>query len=359
MSSPASTPPAAARGASSRIAVSYVMPVYNEVAYIDDAIASVLAQRYDGEREIVLVLGPSTDGTTERVRELASADHRLRVVENPELSIPLGLNLGIRAASHDVIVRVDAHTELEPDYTALGVAALERTGAASVGGIMVATGRGTVQSAVARAYNSRLGLGGAAYHGSASEGPAESAYLGIMRRPALLEVGLYDEGLKRGEDWELNLRLREAGHLVWLDPQLRVTYWPRDTWAKLSRQFTATGIWRGELVRRLGGRNPLRYFVPPALVISVIASAVVLVLQLTGVVSDWPSLLLGVVHLGPGLYAMLLLVLLVAPSSGPRFADRATFAAVIAVMHLSWGSGFLRGLLVGARDAIDRSRIES
>ena len=47
---------------------------------------------------------------------------------------------------------------------------------------MVATGRGRLQSAIARAYNSRLGLGGGPYHGGASEGPAESAYLGLMRR---------------------------------------------------------------------------------------------------------------------------------------------------------------------------------
>lgn len=339
--------------------VSFVMPVYNEAAYIDDAIESVLAQEYPGECELVVVLGPSTDGTTEKVQSRAAADARIRIVENPQLSIPLGLNLGIRAAAHEVIVRVDAHTEIEPDYTAMGVATLQRTGAASVGGLMVATGRGRLQSAVARAYNHRLGLGGGAYHGAASEGPAESAYLGIMRREALVAVGLYDEGLKRGEDWELNLRLRDAGHLVWLDPALRVTYWPRSTWAKLARQFHATGIWRGELVRRLGGRNPLRYFAPPALVVSLGLSAVLLVLQLTGVVAGLPSLLLSVVHLGPALYLLVLLSLLVVPSSGPRFADRFTFARVIAVMHLSWGAGFLRGFALGARDAVDTSRTES
>ncbi|MBA4246932.1 MAG: glycosyl transferase family 2 [Microbacterium sp.] len=339
--------------------VSFVMPVYNEAAYIDDAIDSVLAQHYEGEHELVVVLGPSTDGTTERVTERAATDARVRVVTNDALSIPLSLNLGIRAAAHDIIVRVDAHTELQPDYTAMGVATLLRTGAASVGGLMVATGRGRLQSAIARAYNSRLGLGGGAYHGGASEGPAESAYLGIMRREALLAVGLYDEGLKRGEDWELNFRLRDAGHLVWLDPALRVTYWPRSTWAKLARQFTATGIWRGELVRRLGGRNSLRYFAPPALVASMALSAALLVLQLTGVVSGLASLVLSVVHAGPALYALVLLGLLVTPSSGPTLADRATFARVIAVMHLSWGFGFVRGFLFGARDAIDTSRTES
>lgn len=339
--------------------VSYVMPVYNEAAYIDDAIESVLAQQYEGARELVVVLGPSTDGTTERVVARASSDDRIRIVTSEALSIPLSLNLGIRAAAHDVIVRVDAHTELPADYTAVGVATLQRTGAASVGGLMVATGRGRVQSAIARAYNSRFGLGGGAYHGGASEGPAESAYLGLMRRAPLERVGFYDEGLKRGEDWELNLRLREAGHLVWLNPALRVAYWPRDTWGKLARQFTATGIWRGELVRRLGGRNSLRYFAPPALLLSSALSLVLLVLELTGVVSGLAAWLLSVVYLGPVLYGVLLLMLLVVRSSGERLADRATFVGVIVVMHFSWGAGFMRGLVVGARDAVDRSRIES
>jgi cellulose synthase/poly-beta-1,6-N-acetylglucosamine synthase-like glycosyltransferase len=141
-------------------AVSYVMPVYNEAAYIADAINSVLAQHYPGERELVVVLGPSTDGTTERVMQRAAGDDRIRIVESAQLSIPVSLNLAIRAARHDIIVRVDAHTELPDDYTTLGVATLQRTRAASVGGLMVATGRGRLQSAIARAYNSRLGLGG-------------------------------------------------------------------------------------------------------------------------------------------------------------------------------------------------------
>lgn len=339
--------------------VSYVMPVYNEAAYIDDAVASVLAQRYEGEQELVLALGPSTDGTSERVAAIAAREPRVRIVHNPEMAIPIGLNRAIRAARHDVIVRVDAHTELAPDYTATAVATLTRTGAASLGGLMVAEGRTRFQRAVARAYNSRLGLGGGAYHGSAVEGPAESAYLGIMRREAIVAVGLYDEGLKRAEDWELNFRLRSAGEVVWLDPALRVTYWPRDTWSKLSRQFVATGIWRGELVRRHGGRHPLRYFAPPALVLASAASLVVLTLQLSGVLAGPASLVLGLVHLAPALYLLLLAALLVVPSSGRSLADRATFALVIATMHVSWGAGFLRGALLGARDAVDRSRIES
>ena len=106
-----------------------------------------------------------------------------------------------------------------------------------------------------------------------------------MRRSVLNEVGLFDETIRRGEDWELNLRIRAAGYRVWFDPTLAVTYWPRESWVRLARQFHATGTWRGELVRRYGRRNSVRFFAPPALVLALVLSLVVGVLQLTGVLT--------------------------------------------------------------------------
>src|SRR5690606_13175989 len=119
--------------------------------------------------------------------------------------------------------------------------------------------------------------------GTTHEGEAESAYLGVMRRSVLDEVGLFDETIRRGEDWELNLRIRQAGHKVWLDPALQVIYWPRESWWRLARQFRATGAWRGELVRRYGRSNGVRFFAPPALVLNVALAVIVGALQLTRV----------------------------------------------------------------------------
>lgn len=340
------------------IAVSYVMPVLNEAGYLEAAIASIVGQDHPGDFEIVLAVGPSTDGTAGIVHRLVAADPRIRIVENPGMDIPIGLNLAISASRHPVIVRVDAHTELAPGYTSRAVATLARTGAASLGGVMIATGKPGLQAAVAHAYNSRYGLGGGAYHGEqATEGPAESAYMGVMRADALREIGGFDETLRRGEDWELNYRLRQAGHTVWLDPLLRVTYWPRSTLLKLHRQFFATGVWRGELVRRLGARNPLRFFAPPVLLISVVLSVILLPLHLTGVLSGWPGWMLALVYLGPLAYlGLLALAALTTPGS---LADRMRLAVVLTTMHLSWGAGFLVGAVRGARDVVDRSRTES
>lgn len=338
--------------------VSYVMPVLNEVDYLEAAVRSILAQEHPGAFEIVLAVGPSTDGTDKVIERLVAEDSRIRVVENPGMDIPIGLNLAIAASRHPIIVRVDAHTELSPGYTRRAIETLERTGAASLGGIMIATGRPGLQKAVARAYNSRFGLGGGAYHGeSATEGPAESAYMGIMRADALREIGGFDESLRRGEDWELNYRLRRAGHLVWLDPKLTVNYWPRSTLVKLGRQFFATGVWRGELVRRLGAGNPLRFFAPPLLLLSVIVSLVLLPLHLTGVLSGWLGWILALAYLGPLAYLALLLV--AAITTRGSLGDRLRLPVVLATMHLSWGAGFMVGALRGAKDVVDRSRTES
>lgn len=341
-----------------RVGVSFVMPILNEAEYVEAAVASVLEQAYDGPVEVVLALAPSVDGTEEIVRGLAASDDRIRIVDNPEMHISVGLNLAISAARHPIVIRVDAHSALSPDYTARGVAELERVGAANLGGIMVAVGEPGFQAAVARAYNSRLGLGGGSYHSSDAEpGPAESAYLGIMRADVIRSIGGFDESVRRGEDWEMNFRLRRAGHLVWLDPALRVTYWPRATWQRLSRQFVATGVWRGELARRLGARNPLRFFAPPLLVVNLAVALLIAVLQVAGVLTGVVSLVASGVYLGPIVY--LLLIVGSAVRGGGSAVELARYVVVLVTMHVSWGAGFIVGSVRGGRNTVDRSRTDT
>jgi succinoglycan biosynthesis protein ExoA len=333
------------------------MPVLNERAYLEHAVASVLAQELAVPAELVLALGPSSDGTTELAHALAADDDRIRLVDNPAAHIPVGLNAAIRASRYTTIIRVDAHSELAPGYAARAMETLERTGSANVGGVMHAEGRTAFQKAVARLYNSPVGLGGGAYHGGALEGEAESAYLGVMRREVLDEVGLFDETIRRGEDWELNLRIRQAGHRVWFDPALSVIYWPRESWLRLARQFRATGAWRGELVRRYGRSNGIRYFAPPALVLLVAIAVVVGVLLLTGVLTGpLATVAAAVVGLPLAAYLLLVLAVALAPGSG-SFSQKLWTIVVLPTMHLSWGLGFLGGVLRGARDTVDASRL--
>lgn len=335
------------------------MPVLNERDYLRRAVETVLAQEVDGPTELILALAPSTDGTSELARQLADADPRIVVIDNPAADIPIGLNLAIRAARFPTVVRVDAHSELETDYTRRAMETLDRVRAANVGGVMRADGRTPFQRAVARAYNSPIGLGGGAYHGGTQEGEAESAYLGVMRRSVLEEVGFFDESIRRGEDWELNLRIRRAGYRVWFDPSLSVTYWPRESWTRLVRQFAATGRWRGELVRRFGRGNSLRFFAPPALVATIFAAIIVGILQATGVLTGWWALIASAIYLPIVAYALLIIAVALGAGGGRGWRDKLWTMAVLPTMHLSWGWGFLLGVLRGAHDTVDTSRLGS
>jgi succinoglycan biosynthesis protein ExoA len=158
----------------------------------------------------------------------------------------------------------------------------------------------------------------------------------------------------RGEDWEMNFRLREAGHVVWLDPRLKVRYWPRDNWRNLAKQFYSTGVWRAEIIRRHKGRNPLRFFAPPLLAVNLAVAVLVALLQGVGLVWGPLSVVLSAVYAGPAAY-VLVLVFAAATTSG-SLLDRLRFVVVLATMHLCWGAGFLRGALRGGKGSLDRSR---
>jgi succinoglycan biosynthesis protein ExoA len=326
------------------IGVSYVMPVLNDASHVRAAVGSILAQAYDGPVEVLIALGPSIDGTGELVADLAARDARVRVLENSVGSTPAGLNIGIRAAVHPVVVRVDSHSMLPVDYTRIAVETLVRTGADNVGGIMDARGETPFERAVALAYTTPVGLGGSAFHVGGHEGPAQTVYLGVFRRSALERVGLFDETIKRGQDWELNRRLRDTGGTVWFTPELAVTYRPRSTVERLARQMFSTGLWRGELARRFPADNGIRYFVPPLMVVGV---ALGILLGIGGLVQlavgATPWLLVGLA--APAVYLLFVLLAALVYARGHGAAVFGWFLVVLPCIHVAWGLGFVLGYL--------------
>jgi len=343
--------PAQPSRASTSPGVTYVMPVLNEVDHIEAALRSLVDQDYDGPFEAIIALGPSVDGTNAIVERLAAADPRIRPIENPLGSTPGGLNAGIREARFDIVIRVDAHSVLPPHYARIAVATLLESGADNVGGIMKAVGATPFERAVASAYGSKVGLGGTQHHVGGTAGPAETAYLGTFRKHRLLEVGLFDEGIKRGQDWELNRRLRATGGTVWFTPELEVVYRPRSSLRRLVRQFVATGIWRGELARRFGSANGLRYFVPPLAVIGIVVG---LLLAIVGAATGlWWLLALGLVPIA--LYALLVIVAAIGTGAREGAGAGAWTLVVLPCIHFGWGIGFILGFLSLTSDIMDRT----
>jgi cellulose synthase/poly-beta-1,6-N-acetylglucosamine synthase-like glycosyltransferase len=311
--------------------VSYVMPVLNEEQYLRSAVTSILKQDFEGKVEVILALGPSTDKTNQIARELAS-EFPVILVANPSGTTSAGLNAAIGKAKHDVVIRVDAHSVLESHYTQLAVQVLNETKAANVGGVMRAVGQSAFQQAVAWAYNSRFGLGGGTFHVGGTAGPSDSVYLGVFRRTALKQLGGFDEKVIRGQDWELNLRLRQAGLVVWFDPRLQVEYHPRSRLSKLAKQFFDTGIWRGQLTRSSPKTANLRYFAPP-------------VLALGSLICLGASFALPNCVLIPVVAYFFAVALIAMTASKLSLQARIGLMLALPTMHYSWGAGFWVGLV--------------
>ena len=320
------------------------MPVLNEASHLAASVASILAQSYPNKMELILALGPSHDETNKIAAQLAKDDKRVILLDNPRGLTTVGLNSAIKIAKHDYIIRIDAHSEPVPGYFENGIRILLEQDADELGGIMDAQGRSAFQKAVAFAYKSRFGIGGAAYHVGGEAGEAESAYLGIFKKSALERVGGYDEKIIRGEDWDLAQRIKATGGKVWFSPELRVVYWPRGRFGKLAKQFYSTGVWRGDLSRRDPAGASRRYWVPPVLVACLVWGAFLLAF------GHWQGILPFAIYL-------LGVAFVAVTGAGLSLKSRAALIVALATMHLSWGWGFIVGFLRGATGTIDRSRV--
>jgi cellulose synthase/poly-beta-1,6-N-acetylglucosamine synthase-like glycosyltransferase len=323
--------------------VSVIMPVRNEQHHLEEAVLSVLAQDYPAGIEVVVAVGPSRDDTQRIAERLAAADPRVTVVANPSGLIPSANNAAIKASRYPIVARVDGHSVIPPGYLRLAVQTLQDTGADDVGGIMAAEGITPFGRAVAWAMTSPAGVGRARFHTGGQAGPVDSVYLGVYRRAALEQVGGYDEGYLRAEDWELNHRIRRSGGLIWFDPRLRVTYRPRATVRALATQYFHYGRWRRAVSRQHSGTINPRYLAPPT---AVTAMAAGLVAGLAGLATGVGWLALGFAL--PCAYLAGLLMVSAAAARRLPAAAVARLPLTLATMHVCWGVGFLtspRGLI--------------
>ena len=307
--------------------ISIILTVVNEEQHLKQAIDAALHSDYQGELEVVIAVGPSTDKTLAIAHEIAERDQRVHVISNPSGKTPAGLNAALKNSRHEIVVRIDGHSEIDRDYISKAVATLEETDAVNVGGVMAAVGTNSFERAVARAMRSPIGVGAAKFHTGGSAGPTDTVYLGVFRRSAIEAIGGYDEGFIRAQDWEMNYRLRSNGGVIWFNPDLKVTYRPRGSIKKLAKQYFEYGRWRRVVSREHKGTINFRYLAPPVnLVINLLSLVFGLLLQSTFLI---PAL------------SYLSAIALASVVIGKSWGERVRLPLVLITMHFCWGFGFI------------------
>lgn len=316
--------------------VSVIIPCRNEAAHIRRVLESVLRCEHPRDRmEVLFVDGASTDGTREILEQAARSHAFIRILDNARMIAPVAMNLGIRQARGEVIVRMDAHCDFPPDYVTRCVRLLEQTGAGCVGGVddNIPNGDSPWAQAVAVVTAKSFGIGNS-YKTRETFHFSDTVALGAFPRRVLEQVGGFDERLTRNQDNELNARLAKNGFKVALDPSIRIRYWNQATLRGLARQGYFTGMWNVYTLMLHPYTWQLRRFVPAAFVLYLAA--------LAGLAAAAPRLALPAA-LPLALYAALVLVF--SFSSGGQGGGAARVAATIVSYHLSYGAGTHCGLL--------------
>ena len=313
--------------------VSVVVPVLNEERHIAEALQSVVDQDYPAELiEILVADGGSTDRTRALVSEVARADSRVRLLDNPGRNQAAGLNVAIDAGRGEVVARLDGHAVWRPWHLSRCIAILAETGADNVGGTMEATGENATGEAIARASSSPFGVGGARYRYAKEQTTTDTVWLGCFRREALERVGRFDEAYPAHEDYELNHRIVASGGRIVFSPDVPTLYWARSSWPGLLRQYFRYGRAKARVARHSPGVVRPYHVVPVAFV-----GATVL-----GMLTRRTRHAVGAAAVA---YGTACAVAAIPAGKGAPREVKLRVPVAFAGMHLAWGTGFWLGLL--------------
>ncbi len=314
--------------------VAVVIPARNEAETIHGCLERVLSGSVRPD-EILVVDGASTDETRDVVLAFAQFEPRVRLLDNPRRTIPSAMNIGWRASGCDLIVRVDGHAQIAPDYVMLARDHLMSGEWQGVGGRKVPIATTTFGRAVGAAMSSRFGVGNSRYHYAEGSEEAEHVPFGAYRRSVIEDLGGWDESVLVNEDFEFDYRLRLRGGRILFDSAMWSHWACSNSVRDLAYQYHRYGKGKAVVARMHPESLRLRHLAPP-----IVAAGLIL----TAAVALFLHSRLAQVGVSAYLLAMASTALVGQARTLP-FAERIRFPVAVFVMHNAWGVGFLRGLL--------------
>jgi peptidoglycan/xylan/chitin deacetylase (PgdA/CDA1 family)/GT2 family glycosyltransferase len=188
--------------------VSVVIPAYNEQEYLPLCLESIVKQDYAGDYEVIVVDNASTDDTAR-----IALKYGARVVPESKRSPACARQKGVEVATGEIVAFIDADTQAPPHWLSTIVSRfLTRPDLVALSGPYAYFDVNRVIRSVSyfasficicldHLFRRVLGKGGALWGSNFA-----------VRRSALLKIGGFDTSIKfYGEEYELSLRLREAG----------------------------------------------------------------------------------------------------------------------------------------------------
>jgi glycosyltransferase involved in cell wall biosynthesis len=202
--------------------LSILLPVYNGMQWLEEAVDSVLFQSYP-HWELLAIDDGSTDGSKEVLDRYAAGDDRIRVLSHPNWGMGASLNHAIEEASHDWLVRMDADDVMLPHRLERQVAFIQANPDVGVASCLVEYIDGTGN--VIGKYTSELTTREAYIQQRDANVLIGFHHPGvIMRRDLVREVGGYRPEYWSADDLDLWNRIAELDTMILVQPEYLMQY---------------------------------------------------------------------------------------------------------------------------------------
>jgi glycosyltransferase involved in cell wall biosynthesis len=319
--------------------VTLILPIRNESAYIGHALTAILKQDYPADcMETLIVDGMSIDDTRSLIHNF-SKEHpalHIRILDNPHGIVPTGMNIALRQAKGEIVIRVDGHCLIAPDYISKCVDHLKKNMVDGVGGPMESIGETKIAKAIALGMSSPFGVGNSAFRTTSGRNMiVDTVPFPAYTWEVIKRAGFYDEELVRNQDDEYNYRIREMGGKILLADDVRSTYFSRSSLKGLWRQYFQYGYWKVRVLQKHPRQMSLRQFIPPVFVLALLGSALLFFYPAYRTFS----------MIVPLPYLMSNIVASIWTASKQKFQYLGWLPLIFLILHLSYGLGFLIGLI--------------
>jgi GT2 family glycosyltransferase len=222
-----------------------------------------------------------------------------------------------------------------PDYAERLVEHIRSGRAEAAGAVVRGLGKTSFGRAVAAAHDSRFGIGDSHHHHATTQRLIDHVSHGAYRVDLSRRIGGFNETLVRNQDYDFDYRYGLTGARIVLDPTITFSRHVRETPRALAHQYHEYGYWKSVVLRRHPRSLHLRWLVPPALVSTLLAGSLLAPTQLGR----------RVLAVAGAPYAAFVFIGAATLSHRAETVRLPDAALALTIMHLAWGSGFLRGCL--------------
>lgn len=318
--------------------VSVIIPVYNEEKYIEETIMSIENQTYDKSKiEVIVVDGMSSDKTVDILNNLKDQlNISIKIEINKKRIAPTAMNIGIKVATGDVIIRIDGHSYMDKNFIKEAISFISDREVDCVGGPIYTINNSFMGEAISKAMSCPFGVGDAKFRYSSEETYVDTLAFGAYKKDVFEEVGLFDEELVRNQDDEFNLRLVRSGGKILLTPNIKSYYYSRSSIKKLWKQYFQYGYWKVRVIQKHKIPSSIRQLVPATFVTTIVTLSVLSIFSKIALV-----MLSGILFL----YTTFSIVFSIMACKFKEKKFIGILPMIFLILHISYGIGFLKGIL--------------